>query len=112
MIQKALDRGLGEWKAGDILGFLLSRDMQLWVAVNDGQIEAAGVTQIVTYPRKKVCDAVLCGGSGVRQWFENLATVENWARANGCEFIRAYGRRGWVRAVRWNAAQSIAIKEL
>lgn len=108
LVEKALDRGFGEWEAGDILGFLLSRDMQLWAA---DDLSAVAVTQITVYPRVKVCDVLLVGGSGLAEW-KNTKVIENWAREYGCSLMRAMGRRGWARAVGWTEKQSIAVKEL
>lgn len=107
-IARALERGLGEWEPGDILSALLLRDMQLWSAED---LSAVAVTQIVNYPQVKICDVVLLAGSGLADWKGNLI-IENWAKQNGCSFLRCYGRRGWARAVGWSERQAIAVKEL
>ena len=108
LIQKAIDRGQGEYEAGDILAFLLSRDMQLWVS---DDLEAAAVTQIIVYPRRKVCSVLLVGGCGLHQW-KNTKVIETWAAAQGCELMRAHGRRGWHRAVGWQEVYTVAEKRL
>lgn len=102
MIQKALDRGRGEYLTEDIKGYLLDRKMQLWAAINDGEIKAVCLTEICIFPRLKVCRLVLAGGSDMRHWIKDgVATLKLWAIAQGCEEIRGGGRVGWSRALGW-----------
>ena len=40
--------------AEDFYPYLMDGQMQLWVAINDGELDASMVTQIIPYPRKRV----------------------------------------------------------
>lgn len=108
LIERALTYGNGEWDAGDLLTLLLREEMRLWSA---GDFKAIAVTRVVTYPRKKICDVILVVGDGLKEWGRSQE-IEIWAKAQGCQLLRCYGRRGWARAVGWTEKQSIAIKEI
>jgi hypothetical protein len=96
-IDRALSHGDGEFAAEDIRAALASRDMQLWVLAGDDGIGGAGVTQIITYPRKKYADLVLWGSDVPFEEFgPTLTVVEQWAEAQGA-IPRLFGRRGWAK---------------
>ena len=68
--------------------------MQLWIIKH----RAAFVTSIVNYSRKKACRFIYLGGEGFQDWMGVATkTLEAWAKANGCDYVEIYGRRGWVR---------------
>ena len=96
MLEKGIAHGDGELHIDDLLKFLLERTMQLWVLYNEseGQISMAGVTEIVNYPRTKVCRAVVLGGDGVDMWVKHISGIEEWAKSMNCDKVEAYGRRG------------------
>lgn len=96
MLEKGIAHGDGELHIDDLLKFLLERTMQLWVLYNEseGQISMAGVTEIVNYPRTKVCRAVVLGGDGVDMWIQHISGIEEWAKSMNCDKVEAYGRRG------------------
>src|SRR5690349_20916214 len=61
-IERALAEGLGHLDSTDLRAALERRDMQLWIARREEAVIAALVTEIVVYPRRKVCRFVLMGG--------------------------------------------------
>lgn len=79
---------------GDVLGLLKSGDAQLWT-----DREAAVVTEIVIYPRKKVLRAWLASGK-----YEGIRRIEDrvipWAKDYGCQEIQIVGRLGWRRRLK------------
>jgi hypothetical protein len=101
-IERALAEGLGHLDSADLRAALDRREMQLWVARRDDAVVAALVTEIVVYPRRKVCRFVLMGGKdGERDaWLPWLPVLETWARAEGCDLVEIYGRPAWARLVR------------
>jgi len=111
-IELALKRGQGEWAAEDILAALLVREMQLWVAYEGDCIKAAGVTQVVYYPQKRVCDFLLAGGTGLRFWLKRKSLVLDWAKQQGCSHVRIFGRDGWGRVLGWKKAYSVFVGEI
>jgi hypothetical protein len=96
MLKKGIQHGDGELDTKDILKMLIERSMQLWVLWDyDGdRIVMAGVTEIISYPRLKVCRAVVLGGERVSEWMTYIDEIERWAKYKGCDRMEAYGRRG------------------
>jgi hypothetical protein len=112
LLRKALDRGRGEWAATDIHSGILDRSFQLWVAKHSGVIRGAGVTQILNYPRLRVCVFTLGGGSQLKFYKWGIHIIEEWARSQGCDELRIYGRRGWLKTLGWDEAYTVAAKRL
>ena len=111
LIASALARGNGGFAEEDILGALLSREMQLWLYV-EGRIKGVVVTELVNYPRLRACLLVLCAGTDIQGWIHHIETLERWASAQGCEVIEAYGRRGWARLLKGWEQRTMLMKEL
>lgn len=104
------------FEAEDVLEALLRRDMQLWVSLagdNGAEIEAAVVTEIVRYPRRKACRVFLVGGRRLRDWLRPMnALLESFARAHGCDFMEGGARRGWARAAGYREIGVVLAKSL
>jgi hypothetical protein len=96
-----LRRGRGEYLPEDILKAVKARRMQMWVAEDGEIIKAVGVTTITVFPRLKVCEFILLGGSGLLQWRHEKEQIMAWARRQGCQEIRGGGRKGWLRVSGW-----------
>tara|TARA_R110000764_G_scaffold178179_3_gene264336 strand:- start:337 stop:765 length:429 start_codon:yes stop_codon:yes gene_type:complete len=96
MLEKGIAHGDGELDINDILKLLVERSMQLWVVYNSNEeaIAMAGVTEIVNYPKSKICRAVVLGGEGVDMWIAHIEGIEEWAKSMNCDKVEAYGRRG------------------
>ena len=94
-IQRALDRG-SNYTIENIYDGLRTTQMQLWVWRAD-EIEAALVTTIQERKGVKFCLYLALGGSKMSEWGEHMPIVETWAKENGCEEMRIYGRAGWAR---------------
>jgi hypothetical protein len=93
MVGSALDRtDLGA--LSDLDTDVLSGRALLWVVASD-KIEGAGVTRLEITQHSKVCFIVAFGGKGPSQGL--LTTIENYAKAEGCDCVRWVGRRGWKR---------------
>lgn len=102
-IERALAEGAGHFAPEDIRAALLRRDMQLWIVRRpDRSAAGALVTEIVAYPRLKVCRLVLAAAAdgGREDWLPWRRFVEDWARVQGCQAMELYGRPGWARIVR------------
>lgn len=103
LVQDLVDKGLalenGLYRAIDIYDHVVSRKMQLWVAIDpeENKIVAVMVTQISVYPKNKACWVVLVGGAGIDQWIEFINVLKLWAKANGCDRILSYSRDGWIK---------------
>lgn len=99
LIERALGRGRNEYRLEDIEAAIKCRDMQLWAYGVRASISAVAVTEILNYPRRRVCVVVLTGGECKGAWAEAAGKIEEWAKAQGCDEIRAIGRGGWSRAI-------------
>ena len=96
LIKKGLEHGRGELDETDVLKFLIERVMQLWVVMDmlDNKPVMAGCTEIVNYPRKKICRAVVLGGNHIEEWMSHVKGIEEWARTKGCDHMDAFVRKG------------------
>ena len=102
VLQRALDKASGERTLNDVRKECESGGMQLWFGG-----KSALVTEIVTHPQQKVARMLLCGGrmeDVMDGWGEILA----WARAEGCEAVEFCGRRGWIKALGFREAYTVA----
>lgn len=95
-IQRALDRG-SNYSLEDIKDGLIASKMQLWCWQSD-VIEAALVTSIQEKNGIKFCLYLALGGSKMDEWAKFMPLVEEWARSEGCQEMRVYGRAGWAKA--------------
>jgi len=100
LVRRGLAYADGRYAPGDVLRALLARDMQLWLVVGGGTIEAVCVTEILRYPRQRRCNIFLCAGGGMRRWVGLLRDIEGWAREQGCAAVELQGRPGWARVLK------------
>jgi hypothetical protein len=102
----------GRFLPDDIKLFLLDGKCQLWLSWRDGKPEAFCVTEVVCYPRKKICRLFLGAGRDRNHWlgFEPLVTA--WAKSNGCTGFELIGRPGWRRALRhWEMETIVLVRD-
>jgi hypothetical protein len=105
-IKRAMERGdLGRFDA--VQDDVLNGRALLWL-VYDGQIIGAAVTQIGFTERTKACVIVACGGKG--EWPHLIETIEKYARAEGCDAVRIFGRTGWARKLPTYRAAKIVLE--
>lgn len=79
----------------DIERQVLAGDQFLWLAWS-GKIEAAATTHL----SRGVCTIVACSGHERERWLAFQEKIEAYAKAEGCERIRIYGRKGWERVLK------------
>lgn len=99
MIEAAIEKSQKDFWLEDVLVRLINRDMQLWVWYEEGAIVACCITQLVNYPRSRVCQMPFIGGKAMRKWLtkdvENIVVA--WARERGCSQLEGFCRDGWLR---------------
>lgn len=91
---------VGRYRLEDVLSGLLCARFRLWISWDDDrkEIEAAGVTEIIQYPRARELRIWLVGGRNMRRWGRPFAELlEQFARDMGCGVISGHLRRGWIR---------------
>lgn len=94
MLAKSLKYSGHKYTTDYILSRLLEKTYALWVY---GDITAAGITEVIEYPTKKVCLVAFAGGRDMPEWAKDMPTIEQWAKSVGCESIEIHGRKGWQR---------------
>jgi len=112
-LERAVAFSNGEIETKDFLPLLLDEEMQLWVAVGDGECVAAMVTQIIIYPRKKIMRVIAIGGRDMKIWMKNIDMLENFALAMGCTELEAWTKRGFLRVLKdWKMSHIVIKKDL
>jgi len=89
----------GRANIDDIIGFLYSGKMSLWLVYDD---ELAGhgyvITEVKQYPRCKMLTIQYCAGEpNEMKYVEDkmYETLESFAKDAGCIGIEFFGRPGW-----------------
>lgn len=108
-IEDALEYSGGTHDFIDIAQSVTRGEMQLWCGEN-----GAIVTEIVSYPKKKVLHIFLAGGE-MDQILDMEASIIKWGQLQGCSSLTLAGRKGWVRALAnrdWKHAHTVLAKEI
>lgn len=84
----------------DIISFLYSGQMILWVAYDEETQTIIGytITEEKEYPRKKMLVVQYCASEKNKKILveeQMAATLDRYARDAGCEGIEFWGRPGW-----------------
>lgn len=96
LLQAAIERGSDQTLAL-VHDRLCWSQARLWVAVEDRDVVTAVVTELDERPAFRVCWIVLGGGKLHDGWRDHQKVLEAYARAQGCKFIRIWGRPAWQR---------------
>jgi hypothetical protein len=97
-MEKAAEYTYGRYTSDDIYDSLKEYDHQLWVAFDGGKIKGAVVTNIITYPKRKILCMSFCGGVELKDWKgPMLELLKKFAKDVGCDGIEATARRGWAK---------------
>lgn len=97
-MEKAAEYTYGRYTSDDIYDSLKEYDHQLWVAFDGGKIKGAVVTNIITYPKRKILCMSFCGGVELKDWKDPmLELLKKFAKDVGCDGIEATARRGWAK---------------
>lgn len=90
----------GRASIDDIVGFLYSGQMNLWVGVYEGGIVVGYLmTEVKQYPKKKLLNVQYCAAdTGVldKAGEKIFGILEQFARDGGCSGIEFFGRPGWA----------------
>lgn len=115
-IKRALDHAGGEFTPADFKASCIKRDMQLWLISQDKRVHGAITTELVVYPNKKHCRIITLAGSNFIEWVALAnATLDAWAKEQGCDAMECYTRRGFVPKLvplGYKHRHSVLIKEL
>lgn len=116
LLRRAIARtGLSAFR--DIEREVLCGNSLLWLAVERKRrkftVIAAASTRLQRTDAGKVCVITACGGKDMPRWAGLLGQIEDFARNEGCQCVRIYGRKGWLRALDGYAERNVILdKEL
>jgi len=95
-MERAAKYTYGRYTAEDIKSELFTKDQQLWIAFEEGNVYGAYVTEIVRYPRLKTCVIHFLGGKQFKKWgWLGLEVLQKFAKEHKCDVMESSGRPGW-----------------
>ncbi len=115
LLEKALIHAEGEMLSSDILELILEEKETLWVGMSEGDIFCAGVTEIITYPRKKVLRIITFAtksGHDYEMWKDFTDIIEGFGVRYGCSSIEAWTRKGLAKKLNWDNEYSVITKDI
>lgn len=80
---------------------IANEECQLWMLWDTKHRSSTGaiVTEILSYPTGYRAVRIVLGGGVMDGWPEQIATIEAFARDEGCHGVEIVGRRGWARVM-------------
>jgi len=97
-IEKAAEYTYGRYSVDNLYDMVKEGDHQLWVAFEGAEFKGTVLTNIMTYPKRRVLCMGFCGGEELSVWKEPmLALLRRFAKDMGCDAIEAFGRPGWAK---------------
>ena len=106
LVQKPIDRTLGEQNLEDVYNSLIHGQTILWIAVNKEEgIMGVMITQIVYHPQYKLLLLSLVGAKPhtINKWFlkswEKDSPLLQYARENNCKRIERYATDRWLKII-------------
>lgn len=100
-IKKAMDHGVGckYYSLEGIKQSLIDRTRDAFVAI-DGEIIGCVVTQIASYPKRRVLNVLFVGGERLDEWIDNFPVLLEFGRAHGCDGMTGDERMSWIRKLK------------
>jgi len=113
LLEKVKEHSEGEAEPDDFLEALTHGDMQLWIVTEDKEIIVALVTQIVSYPQKKILRLISLAGEDFNKFKHFLDMVQSFAIKTGCTGLELWGRKGWKKLLPdWESNYIVYSKDL
>jgi len=113
LLDEAQEHTEGEVESDDFLESLTHGDMQLWIATEGNELHSIMITQIITYPQKKVLRIISIAGSDFKRLYQFNEMVESFAIKTGCTSLELWGRKGWKKLLPdWESNYIVYTKDL
>jgi len=94
----AAKKTYGRYTVDNIYDRIVEDGYQLWIAFEDTKVKGAVVTNIITYPQRKLLSMTYCGGENLAEWKDPMLDIlRRYAKDVGCDAIEAVARRGWAK---------------
>lgn len=118
-LQKSEYRSGGRSSIDDILEFVLTGQMYLFVVFEKGTNRICGhfIAEIQRYPQFSMLNArYAAGDTGILTSIQDqiVELMEGFAKSAGCKGVEFYGRKGWLRSMkkRGYKAKSIIFEKI
>lgn len=103
LLQKALVRShaLNKTNTTHIFSNILQRRVQLWIAHDGRQLDAAVIGYVLEWPLSKTYYLPIIGGRpfALKRWLEPMRdALEHYALAQGCSDLGGEFRKGWAKS--------------
>jgi hypothetical protein len=106
LIERAVMKGNADNTAQSIRESVESGRALLWIVWSGSEIVSAATTELLMMEAVgKMCLITAAAGRDLRKWERFLAQIEMWAKAEGCDVLRFYGRPGWAHFLRKSGYQ-------
>ena len=97
-IDKAAEYTYGRFSTGNIYDMVKEGEYQLWIAFDMDKFKGAVVTNVVTYPQRKLLCMQFCGGEELKDWKDPMLDIlRRFAKDVGCDGIESTARPGWAK---------------
>jgi len=83
----------------------------LWLAIEGEKIEAMATTELAKIGERKICTIVPCSGEEREHWLPLIAGLEKFAKDEGCDAMRIYGRKGWQRVLDGYRVENVVMEK-
>lgn len=99
LLQRAVDKSLGEFTIEHIHDLLIEAEKTLWIVFRDGDIIAAVTTRIDHYGYSGIKNVTIdyAAGKDFSDWSSFTDYIEPIYKDLGCDNILIAGRLGWLR---------------
>lgn len=98
-VLKALKRWVPAYRPADILEGIEKELMQLWIFTDAKEEKLYGtcITKIEHYPLMKQLNIYMLSGNKMHRWKKDFVEMmRKFGKSEGCSYVQATGRRGWV----------------
>ena len=113
LLEKVKEHTEGELETDDFLEPLTHGDMQLWMATEESDVRAVMVTQIITYPQKRVLRIISLAGEDFEEIRSFQEMIEGFAVKLECTALEMWGRKGWKKLLPdWKDTYIVYTKDL
>ena len=113
MLARVTSHTEGELEPDDFIEPLTHGEMQLWIAIEDKEIIAALITQVIPYPQKKVLRLISLAGEDFSKFKDFISMVESFAIRSECSSLEMWGRKGWKKLLPdWKDSYIVFTKDI
>ena len=113
MLARVTSHTEGELEPDDFIEPLTHGEMQLWIVIEDKEIIAALITQVIPYPQKKVLRLISLAGEDFNKFKDFISMVESFAIRSECSSLEMWGRKGWKKLLPdWKDSYIVFTKDI